>query len=170
MPPKDPDARREYMKAYYLANRERHIERAKAWNAANRERNRETNRRWYETKGRAYRAERREEIRAYQREWERAHPEKSKADNRVQVLRRYGLTGADYEAMMAAQDGLCAICRKAEFRRARNGEVRRMAVDHNHVTGSVRALLCHSCNTGIGSFFDDSALLRAAAEYIERHT
>ena len=52
----------------------------------------------------------------------------------------------------------CAICGRAEF----NG--RRPHVDHDHLTGEVRGILCHNCNTGIG-LLGESNLLRAL-EYL----
>lgn len=61
--------------------------------------------------------------------------------------------------MLREQDGLCDICRKASP----------TAIDHDHDTGKVRALLCNRCNTGIGMLGDDPEVLRAAANYIERH-
>jgi hypothetical protein len=61
--------------------------------------------------------------------------------------------------MLAAQGGLCAICQVAPAAQ----------VDHDHVTGAVRALLCFNCNGGLGQFKDDAAVLRAAADYVERH-
>lgn len=167
MPFKDPEAKKAYLRSYYQANREKQVAAAKAWAKAHPEEKRALDRKWYATKGRAQRAERREEYNAYQRAYDAAHPEEVRAANRVQRMRRYGLTVAEYEAMLAAQAGRCACCRKIETHRGRNGEVSRLAVDHDHVTGSVRALLCHSCNTGVGSFYDEPALLRAAAEYIE---
>ena len=80
------------------------------------------------------------------------------------ALRKYRLTPAQYEEMLSRQGGLCDICRGIP----RAGS--RLCVDHAHdETGRVRALLCHRCNLGIGNLMDDPALLRAAANYLERH-
>jgi hypothetical protein len=75
------------------------------------------------------------------------------------LKRRYGITADDADAMLEAQGGLCAICRNAPAGH----------VDHDHVSGAVRALLCFNCNGGLGQFKDDPTVLRAAAEYVERH-
>lgn len=167
MPKKDPEARAAYSRAYYARNREHLIAKADAWNKAHPEERRANSRAWFHSPaGQAYRASHREEYNAYQRAYDAAHPEKTALDNRVQRLRRFGLTIADYEAMLATQNGLCAVCGRAETSRANNGEVMLLAVDHDHVTGSVRALLCRSCNTGIGLLGDDPALLEVAAGYI----
>lgn len=92
--------------------------------------------------------------------------EGEKRRNREQRLRRvYGLTLDDYDRMRAAHDDLCAICRRVETR-IKNGRVKMIAVDHDHVTGEVRGLLCHQCNTGIGCFKDDPSLLEAAIAYL----
>jgi hypothetical protein len=75
------------------------------------------------------------------------------------LRRRYGITAADADAMLAAQGGLCAICRAAPA----------VHVDHDHTTDAVRELLCFNCNGGLGQFKDDPTVLRAAADYVERH-
>lgn len=77
----------------------------------------------------------------------------------------YGITPELYEALLAEQRGACALCR-SEDPKARHG---RFAVDHDHLTGAVRALLCSACNTGIGQLGDDPDLLIAAAAYVRRH-
>lgn len=86
------------------------------------------------------------------------------------LKRQYGLSRDDYDRMLAEQGGKCAICARPETaKHPRSGEPRSLAIDHCHTGGHVRALLCSKCNTGIGSFEDDPARLRAAIEYLERH-
>jgi hypothetical protein len=75
------------------------------------------------------------------------------------LKRRYGITGAQADAMFEAQHGLCAIC----------GERPAAHVDHDHVSGAVRSLLCFTCNSGLGNFRDDPELLRLAADYLDVH-
>lgn len=58
-------------------------------------------------------------------------------------MREYGITLAEYEAMLESQNGVCARCRKPP------GALR-LAVDHDHETGRVRKLLCGPCNTWLG--------------------
>jgi hypothetical protein len=84
------------------------------------------------------------------------------------LKRYYGLTGEQYGEMLAAQKGLCAICNQPETAMI-NGLPKVMHVDHDHVTGQIRSLLCGSCNGALGLFKDDPARLRAAADYIEKH-
>jgi hypothetical protein len=90
--------------------------------------------------------------------------------DRIQGLRRYGVTVKEYEAMHAVQNGLCAICGKAEITRCnRSNKKRMLCVDHDHSTGAIRSLLCAKCNHGLGNFHDDVSLLKAAIDYLERH-
>lgn len=65
----------------------------------------------------------------------------------VQRLRgRYGLTPADVDRMLAAQDSACAVCSSAGGKDD-IGRLRGLVVDHDHSTGAVRGLLCGRCNT-----------------------
>lgn len=84
------------------------------------------------------------------------------------LQRYYGITGEQYGEMLAAQKGLCAICGRPETAMI-NGQPKIMHVDHCHATDQVRALLCGSCNGGLGLFKDDPTVLRAAADYIEKY-
>ena len=90
-----------------------------------------------------------------------------RAINRRYRLRNiYGLTDDAYAQLHAAHDGLCAICRRLEDS-VRNGRPRAINIDHNHVTGEVRGLLCTPCNRAIWLLNDDPVRLRAAADYLE---
>ena len=71
----------------------------------------------------------------------------------------FGATPESLAALAEAQGNACAICR-VPFD---NTQV----VDHNHVTGKVRGLLCNACNLGLGQFRDSSKLLVFAREYLE---
>jgi hypothetical protein len=79
---------------------------------------------------------------------------------RYQLKTLYGISISDYQAMLAQQDGRCAICRARPV-------ARRLAVDHDNLTGFIRGLLCSACNLGIGNLRHSPALLRAAADYLD---
>lgn len=87
---------------------------------------------------------------------------------KVKLKYHFGMTPEQYDAMWAAQDGKCAICRHPETQ-VRRGLLRQLAVDHDHETNAVRQLLCARCNTGIGWFRENPEHMRIAAEYVERH-
>lgn len=80
----------------------------------------------------------------------------------------FGLSLEDYQRMHDAQGGRCAICDSPE-NETRNGKVKMLAVDHCHETGKIRGLLCCPCNQAIGKLRDNSAIMRRAADYIDRH-
>jgi hypothetical protein len=80
----------------------------------------------------------------------------------------YDIRIEDYNRMLAEQNGLCAICGKPPSGK-RNSRTIHLAVDHDHISGHVRKLLCSHCNAGIGGFKDSVELLRAAIAYIESH-
>jgi hypothetical protein len=92
----------------------------------------------------------------------RARTRKAKS---VYDLKKYGLTWADYESMLAAQDGKCAICNEPGS--GGRGIQRLLAIDHCHATGRVRGLLCHRCNGALGMVRDRICVLKKAIEYLE---
>ena len=76
------------------------------------------------------------------------------------IKRYYGVTKTQYLDMLQEQGGVCAICKNADK------YVERLAVDHNHVTGQVRGLLCRRCNQALGALEDDVELLASAIDYL----
>ncbi len=79
----------------------------------------------------------------------------------IKLWERYKTTPEEFDVMLRAQKGKCAICAR---------KMKLLVVDHNHTTGKNRALLCKGCNFGIGNFNENPIALRAAAEYLEQHS
>jgi hypothetical protein len=74
------------------------------------------------------------------------------------LRRRYGITGAEVDAMVEAQGGTCAVCAgKPEH------------VDHDHATGEVRGVLCFNCNQALGNARDDIVVLQGLIDYLNRY-
>ena len=86
----------------------------------------------------------------------------SMSDRRRQL--NYGLTDLQFQTMMLVQCGTCAVCSEIFESETRGKEP---CVDHDHETGRVRGLLCHSCNKGIGHLKDSSEILMAAMAYLD---
>lgn len=72
------------------------------------------------------------------------------------LRRRYKIGQAEFDAMLAAQGGKCAICE------APNPE----HVDHDHLSKEVRGILCFNCNTGLGHFKDNIANMHKSITYL----
>lgn len=86
------------------------------------------------------------------------------ADSRnARYQRVYGISVADYDAMLLAQDGRCAIC----LSDSPGGVAQHFSVDHCHRTGRVRGLLCLSCNGMLGNARDRREVLLAAVDYLD---
>jgi hypothetical protein len=122
---------------WYAGNKAKEIARVQAWRDANAGRYAE-----------------------YQRQYN-ARPERKLADRAGHLKRKFGISLEQYEEMLAAQSGGCAICGVLP---PENGSLH---VDHDHETGRVRGLLCFSCNGGIGQFQEDPLILRAAVRYLD---
>jgi hypothetical protein len=93
----------------------------------------------------------------------RATPEAKKKARAYHLGRTHGITPEQYDEMLAAQGGGCAICKRPPR------EDISLHVDHDHETGKVRGLLCFRCNNSLGDLEDDPVLVRAAAKYLDRH-
>ena len=110
--------------------------------------------------------------RARVRAWQLANPERVREHTRKRAERgafreykirtKYGLLAADYDALLAAQGGVCAICGGTEGDKRRKN----LAVDHCHASNRVRGLLCNNCNRALGLLQDDPELLKKAEDYL----
>ena len=96
--------------------------------------------------------------------WREANVEKCQVTARRTRLRAgYGLSVEDYDDLLETQGGVCAICQGV----CPTG--RRLAVDHCHVSGVVRGLLCAMCNRSLGLLRDAPANLAACLVYLAAH-
>lgn len=75
----------------------------------------------------------------------------------------FGINIEEYNALLASQNGGCAICGKSP-----EHNKKRLAVDHCHSSNKVRGLLCSPCNQAIGLFRDSAELLQSAILYLNQ--
>jgi hypothetical protein len=130
---------RKYKKQYRLKNLDKVLKQSKDWNNKNRDRRKVTNNKWY-----------------------MLNKEITAKRTRLSKLKRYGITEADYNQMFVNQNGTCAICKQLQ----NNGE--NLYIDHCHITGKVRGLLCNNCNLAIGLLKDNTNIILEAAKYLSK--
>jgi len=151
---KDPETFREY---------------GRRWHEANPGKKAAFDRRYYERNGDKIRAKvleryyenHEQNLEAARRKRDADRPRLRAYEFQRSLRRHYGITEQDYADLLAAQEGVCAICGKE----CATGK--RLAVDHNHATGNVRGLLCQACNLALGQFRESRELLAAAIAYLE---
>lgn len=158
----------EYQSNYYLEHREEILVSTKEYKTTYPEKVADSNAKSYKKhrdKRIAYYIEHREKILSRGAKYKSEHPEEIATYNRDYKLQRnYGITVEEYDEMLEAQGGGCAICGKTP---EENG--RRLAVDHNHETDKLRGLLCNSCNSGLGYFQDKPEICCWAMLYLEEY-
>lgn len=94
----------------------------------------------------------------YDKEWALKNPERHKEIKRnAQLRQRYGICAEEYKKLLEKQNGVCAICKIAKTK---------MCIDHDHDTGQIRGILCHSCNVALGLLNDNIENLTNAIGYL----
>lgn len=109
---------------------------------------------------------RKEYMRNYMREYYKGHSTPLYNRN-YHLVSTYKLTLGSYNEMLTQQNGCCAICgrHQSEFKKS-------LGVDHNHITGKVRGLLCNNCNRSLGLLLVDEqgiTLLASAISYLRNN-
>jgi hypothetical protein len=77
---------------------------------------------------------------------------------------KYNLTQEDYDLKLKEQNYSCAICNMHK-----DDYSKEFSVDHCHITGKVRGLLCNNCNSGIGFFDEYEYVMKKAIQYLKKH-
>lgn len=118
-----------------------------------------------------------EAVKARVKRWQQANPERLNAYRRARRLepevklreraghlkRKYGITIERYASMLDGQGEGCAICHRPPR------EDISLHVDHDHVTGAIRGLLCFACNNALADFQEDIQILGGAIDYLIAH-
>lgn len=157
------DAERRHKAAERSRARYARIKNDPAWRERLRAQGREASRRFRADP--VHRSSRNEKRRAAQ--LERYHSDQAfrrrKLDSQKwgHIKRTYGLSRAEYSDLLRSQGGVCLLCGKPP-------RAKKLVVDHDHATGSVRALLHTACNVLLGVVGDTPDALRRAAERLER--
>ena len=94
------------------------------------------------------------------RRWQLNNVERVKLNKRrLHIKKTYGISLEEYDRLATLQNNCCKICNKYQ-------DI--LHVDHDHVTGEVRGLLCLNCNTGLGLFSDSVETLNNAISYLKK--
>ena len=110
---------------------------------------------------RKWAAKNRDKMAEYYRRYREKHPDRvRRVQSNYSRKRLYGLSPEAFTTRIEEQEGRCLICREVVGTK--------LSVDHNHVTGEIRGLLCGLCNSGLGMFKDNPARLTAAIAYLRR--
>lgn len=127
---------REIRRRYYANHRDESIARVERW--------RRENPKKFEAWKKRNREENRDRIRV--------------SNRRGHLRRKYGISLEDFDFLVVAQAGRCALCDRHDG----HG----LHVDHDHTSGRVRGLLCGKCNKAIGLLDEDPRLFAAAVGYL----
>jgi hypothetical protein len=93
---------------------------------------------------------------------------KKKMQNRsrkYELRRLYGLTVEEYQTILEKQNYSCAACNVSQKLLSRQ-----LDVDHCHITGKIRGLLCVSCNTALGLLKEDKERAKKLFQYLENNS
>lgn len=128
-------------KKYYAKNREACLARKRAYLKAN--------------------PDQQEKMRLRAQRYYVAHKSTIRLKQRVRQLQRnYGLSVEAFYSLLAGQGGVCATCRTPL---AGGSDTH---IDHDHVTGSVRGVLCLQCNLALGLVRESSTTLSRMVDYL----
>lgn len=102
-------------------------------------------------------------------EWERVvkiqkerNPDRYRKGRDKALRDRYGITLLEFERLMTAQEGRCAICA------VEPEDGKPLYVDHHHETGVIRGLLCPRCNNFVAVFDKDDNTIKRLMRYVDK--
>ena len=129
-------------------------ERHNQWRKANPEKVKQIKRNWYQRY--------KDTIRVRIRRWQNDNHEKVYIYNLRSRLKRYGVSLEEYNRMLERANGVCELC-------GMEPDTHRLAIDHDHVSGKVRGLLCAICNAKL-TIFESVEFREKALRYLEERS
>jgi hypothetical protein len=98
-------------------------------------------------------------------------PENIKIAKENDLIKNYGITLEQYNKMLLGQNNCCEMCNITifEYLEKQNNRIKSFCVDHNHETGQIRGLLCHSCNLLLGKIEKNKNMLNSIIYYIDKY-
>ncbi len=101
----------------------------------------------------------------------RRRQERAEEYKGFELKKNFNITLEQYNEILAKQNFVCAICEEKEKTVHHvTGRLKSLAVDHDHVTGKIRGLLCQRCNRVLGKVRDNTDLLDKMKEYINANS
>ena len=130
-------------KKWAFDNKAKNIMKATTWNKENRNRHNEISVKW--------------------------NSKNKRKKKNTHLQKHFGISIEEYETLFNIQEGKCAICGNTESTIDKRSNMPKMlSVDHDHVTGKIRGLLCQTCNLVLGLFKDSLDKFEKAIVYLEK--
>ena len=99
--------------------------------------------------------------------WRAKNPDRKRLHDRSSKLKAlYGINVDQYDKMVYDQGGRCLVCKEIPL--SKKGKVG-LHVDHDHLSGRIRGLLCHGCNVALGHLKENEDIVRNLLSYIQKH-
>lgn len=103
--------------------------------------------------------------------WRKRNQEKhDKMHKNYSLQKTYGISVDKYNEMLQRQNSVCTVCGEPSTIMRKNGRIHSLCVDHNHETGEIRGLLCHTCNTLLGHIETNPQRIKLLEFYLESHS
>ena len=145
----------EQRKRWYTKHKQEQLQRTKEWYQKNKKKMSEY--------GKVYAMENKDKIAERKHKYHQKYYQERKLIYKDRKLRyRHKISLREFEYLLVGQDHKCAICGKLLIDKT-------TVIDHDHLNGKIRGVLCRFCNTGLGFFLDDPWILNKAIEYLRRN-
>jgi hypothetical protein len=115
---------------------------------------REANKKYYQ--------QHKENAKKYRDNYKNVHKEEIKEKNRIyRLLKTFNLSIEEYNTLLSKQNNCCAICGINE-----HDLKHKLSIDHDHISGKIRGLLCNKCNSTLGFLSENLEFFDKAKEYL----